>query len=82
MRVSRLVSKERLREVIDEALEELEKTPSFQCSAEVEIDTIADAVWSLLGELDSVDDFSEPDQSGMFTDGLIHLGEEDADDDA
>lgn len=57
MRISRLVTKERLKEVIDEALEEIEATPSFQCTAETEIDIISDAVWSLLGELDSEDDF-------------------------
>lgn len=57
MRISRMVTKERLRDVVDEALGEIESIPSHQCSSDVEIDIIVDAIWSLLGELDSEDDF-------------------------
>ena len=54
MRVSRLVTKERLRETIDEALDSID---TLDGSASNDVDIVTDAVWSLLGELDSVDDF-------------------------
>ena len=54
MRVSRMVTKERLRETIDEAMDSAMTTFA---SEHGETDIITDAVWSLLGELDSEDDF-------------------------
>jgi len=48
-----MVTKERLRETIEEAMDSL---PAF-ASESGDTDIITDAVWSLLGELDSEDDF-------------------------
>ena len=65
MRISRLVTKERLRETIEEALENMD-VALIDVGKDSE-DIITDAVWSLLGELDSEDDFgvalAEEDES-------------------
>lgn len=59
VRVSRMVTKERLRETIEEALDNAPDMDStaWQKALQSDVDTVTDAVWSLLGELDSEDDF-------------------------
>jgi len=66
MRVSREVTKERLLELVEGAIIDVEESGSGIITTEAMAKQVADEVWQMLGELDDEDDL-----------GILKLQEED-----